>query len=173
MSAHDDTRLLIGKIVGVFGVEGWVKIESFAEPRARIFKYQPWFVTSGHGGEREFVGAEGHAQGKGMVARLPGIGDRDAAAALLGAEIHILRSALPKPKRGEWYWADLEGLSVRNVEGIDLGRVSHLFSTGANDVMVVSGEEARERLIPFITGQFVREVDIDGGCIVVDWDPEF
>jgi len=122
MSAHDDTRLLIGKIVGVFGVEGWVKIESFAEPRARIFKYQPWFVTSGHGGEREFVGAEGHAQGKGMVARLPGVGDRDAAAALLGAEIHILRSALPKPKRGEWYWADLEGLSVRNVEGVDLWR---------------------------------------------------
>ena len=173
MAAQEDTRLLIGKIVGVFGVEGWVKIESFAEPRVRIFKYQPWYVTVGQGGEREFVGAEGHAQGKGMVARLPGVGDRDAAAALLGAEIHILRSALPKPKRGEYYWTDLEGLGVRNVEGVDLGRVSHLFSTGANDVVVVTDGQGRERLIPFITGQFVREVDIDGRAIVVDWDPEF
>lgn len=173
MAARDDAKLLLGKIVGVFGVEGWVKIESYAEPRAKIFKYRPWFVTGVAGGsEKEFDGADGRAQGKGMIARLPGIDDRDAAAELLGAEIRILRSALPKPKRGEYYWIDLEGLSVSSVEGVELGRVSHLFATGANDVLVVRDGD-RERLIPYVTGQFVREVDLTGGRIVVDWDPEF
>ncbi len=112
----------------------------------------PWFVTGVAGGsEKEFDGADGRAQGKGMIARLPGIDDRDAAAELLGAEIRILRSALPKPKRGEYYWIDLEGLSVSSVEGVELGRVSHLFATGANDVLVVRDGD-RERLIPYVMG---------------------
>lgn len=173
MAARDDAKLLLGKIVGVFGVDGWVKIESYAEPRSKIFKYRPWFVTGVAGGsEKEFDGADGRTQGKGMIARLPGIDDRDAAAELLGAEIRILRSALPKPKRGEYYWIDLEGLSVSNVEGVELGRVSHLFATGANDVLVVRDGD-RERLIPFVTGQFVRDVDFGSGRILVDWDSEF
>ncbi len=174
MAAPDDVKLLLGKIVGLFGVEGWVKLESYAEPRIRIFKYRPWFVGRADGtGEIEFDDVEGRAQGKGIVARLPGIDDRDAAAALVGAEIRIWRSALPKPKRGEFYWADLEGLAVTNMQGIAFGRVSHLFATGANDVLVVSDEARRERMIPFVTGEFVKEVDIDGGRILVDWDAEF
>lgn len=173
MAARGDAKLLLGKIVGVFGVDGWVKIESYAEPRARIFKYRPWFVTGVAGGrEKEFDGVDGRAQGKGMIAKLPGVADRDAAAELLGAEIRILRSALPKPKRGEYYWIDLEGLNVSNVEGVELGRVTHLFATGANDVLVVRDGE-RERLIPYVTEQFVRDVDLGSGRIVVDWDPEF
>ena len=173
MAVQGDSKLLLGKIVGVFGVEGWVKIESYADPRARIFKYRPWFVSAVAGaGEKEFDGVDGRTQGKGMIAKLPGIADRDAAAGLLGAEIRVLRSALPKPKRGEYYWIDLEGLGVSNTEGVVLGRVSHLFATGANDVLVVRDGE-RERLIPYVTGQFVREVDLESGRIVVDWDPEF
>jgi 16S rRNA processing protein RimM len=171
MAVQGDAKLLLGKIVGVFGVEGWVKIESYADPRPRIFKYRPWFVTAA-AGEKEFDGVDGRTQGKGMIAKLPGIADRDAAAGLLGAEIRVLRSALPKPKRGEYYWIDLEGLVVSNTEGVALGRVSHLFATGANDVLVVRDGE-RERLIPYVTGQFVREVDLESGRIVVDWDAEF
>jgi 16S rRNA processing protein RimM len=172
MAVQGDAKLLLGKIVGVFGVEGWVKIESYAEPRTRIFTYRPWFVTGPAGGERAFDGADGRVQGKGVIAKLPGVADRDAAAALLGAEIRILRSALPKAKRGEFYWVDLEGLTVSNLEGVVLGRVSHLFATGANDVLVVRDGE-RERLVPYVKGQFVHDVDLDGGRIVVDWDPEF
>jgi 16S rRNA processing protein RimM len=174
MPARGDTKLLLGKIVGVFGVEGWVKLESYADPRTRIFKYSPWFVTGVQGGvEKEFDQVEGRAQGKGIIARLSGITDRDAAMGLLGAEIRILRSALPKAKRGEYYWTDLEGLAVRNTAGVEFGKVSHLFATGANDVLVVRAEDGRERLIPFVTGQAVQEIDLDAGMVVVEWDAEF
>jgi 16S rRNA processing protein RimM len=165
-----DRLLTVGRIVGLHGVDGWVKVESWTEPRLRIFSYQPWRLTLA-GSEFEVAAAQGHEQGKGMVAKLPGCDDRDAAAKLIGATIRVSRSALPKPKRGEYYWTDLEGLAVVTVEGVDLGKVSHLFATGANDVLVVRGE--RERLIPFVTGQFVKEVDLKAGRITVDWDADF
>ena len=165
-----DRLLTVGRIVGIHGVDGWVKLESWTEPRLRIFSYRPWRVSLS-GSEFEVATAQGHEQGKGMVAKLPGCDDRDAAAKLIGATIRVSRSALPKPKRGEYYWTDLEGLAVVTVEGVDLGKVSHLFATGANDVLVVCGE--RERLIPFVTGQFVKEVDLKAGRITVDWDADF
>ena len=165
-----DRLLTVGRIVGVHGVGGWVKIESFTEPRLRIFAYRPWRLKQAES-EIEIESAQGHEQGKGMVAKLPGCDDREAAVAVIGAEIRIPRSALPKPKRGEFYWADLEGLEVVTVDGVPLGKVSHLFATGANDVLVVRGE--RERLIPYVTGQFVKKVDLDGGRITVDWDVDF
>lgn len=167
---YPDRLLTVGRIVGIHGVDGWVKLESWTEPRLRIFSYRPWRLTLA-GSEFEAASAQGHEQGKGMVAKLPGCDDRVAAAKLVGATIQVPRSALPKPKRGEYYWTDLEGLIVVTVDGVDLGKVSHLFATGANDVLVVRGE--RERLIPFVTGQFVKEVDLKAGRITVDWDPEF
>ena len=166
-----DRLLLLGRIVGLFGVAGWVKVESYTEPRARILKYRPWLLKAG-GRETEVAKVQGRAQGKGVVAGLPDVGDRDAAMPWIGAEIWVPRSALPKPKRGEYYWADLEGLDVVTTDGAALGKVSHLFSTGANDVVVVRDGE-RERMIPFVLKQFVREVDLDAGRIVVDWDADF
>jgi 16S rRNA processing protein RimM len=166
-----DPLILLGKIVGLSGVQGWVKLESYTEPRLRIFAYQPWLLSNGSQSS-EVVGAKGREQGKGMIAVLPGIADRDTAAALVGSEIRVLRSVLPEAKRGEYYWADLEGLAVVTLEGVALGRVSHLFSTGANDVMAVR-DDSKERLIPFVQKQFVHEVDLDSGRITVDWDPDF
>jgi 16S rRNA processing protein RimM len=166
-----ERHLLLGRIVGLFGVDGWLKVESYTEPRTRIFKYRPWLLRSA-AGERELDGAKGRAQGKGIVASLPGIADRDAAAALVGTEIWIPRSALPKPKPGEYYWADLEGLDVVTIDGRPLGTVSHLFATGANDVLVVRDGD-RERMIPFVPGQFVQAVDLDARRLTVDWDPDF
>lgn len=166
----DDRQVLLGRIVGVFGVEGWVKLHSFTEPRENIFRYKPWTLR-GPAGESTVDTPQGRAQGKGVVARLSGIDDRDAAAALVGTEIWVPREALPRPRQGEYYWTDLEGMAVRTVEGVDLGRVSHLFATGANDVMVVQGD--RERLIPFVVGLQVVAVDVDARCIEVDWDPAF
>ena len=159
--------LLIGKIVGLHGVSGWVKLESYTEPRVALFSYKPWLV-----GETEVAKVQGREQGKGLIGKLDGIDDRDSAVRLIGAEIKIPRSALPKPKRGEFYWADLEGLEVVTTEGAVLGKVSHLFATGANDVLVVRDGE-RERLIPYVTKQFVHKIDLDAGRITVDWDPEF
>ena len=165
-----DRLLTVGKIVGLHGVDGWVKLESWTEPRLRIFDYRPWQLTLA-GSEIEVASAQGREQGKGIIARLPSCDNRDAAARLVGAEIQVPRSALPKPKRGEFYWVDLEGLDVVTVDGASLGKVSHLFATGANDVLVVRGE--RERLIPYVTGQFVKKIDLVAGRITVDWDPEF
>ena len=171
MDSAGEKWLLLGKIVGLFGVDGWVKVESYTQPRERIFKYRPWSLR--HAGTEAAVdGATGRTQGRGLVAHLPGLADRDAAAALIGAEIWIPRSALPKPKRGEYYWADLEGLEVVTTSGVALGRISHLFSTGANDV-IVARDGTRERMIPFVLKQFVHEVDLDSGRMTVEWDPDF
>jgi 16S rRNA processing protein RimM len=166
-----DGLLVVGKVVGLSGVQGWIKLESYTEPRMRIFAYQPWLLSKGAEG-REISGAHGREQGKGMIAALPGVTDCDAAAALVGWEIRVPRSALPKAKRGEYYWTDLEGMEVVAIDGTALGRVSHLFATGANDVLVAHDGE-RERLIPFVLNQYVHAVDLDKRRITVDWDPNF
>ena len=163
--------VLLGKIVGLHGVRGELKLESYTEPRMQIFRYQPWRMRSASG-ESTLEGCRGRAQGKGIVAELPGVTDRDAAALLVGSEIWVARSALPPPAPGEYYWSDLEGLEVSTVEGVSLGTVSHLLATGANDVLVVRNAD-RERLIPFLVGSFVTDVDLEAGRNTVDWDPEF
>lgn len=165
-----DRRVLLGRVVGVHGVRGGVKVESYTEPREKILDYQPWIVRQ--------LGVERVLRAKPLVrhhkvaAALDGVDDRDAAAALIGAEICVRRAQLPAPTEGEYYWIDLEGLAVVNLDGVELGHVDRLFSTGANDVLVIRQGE-RERLIPFAKGTHVKRVDIDGGRIVVDWDVDF
>ena len=166
-----ERRILLGRIVGAFGVRGEIKLESWTEPRTAIFNYQPWILRTPAGQESTLTGARGRQSGKHLVAVFPGITDRDVVESMYGTEVYVSRSALPPPKADEYYWVDLEGLDVKTVEGVALGQVSHLFSTGANDVMVVTGE--RERLLPFVMDQYVTSVDFDAGVITVDWDPEF
>ncbi len=107
-----------------------------------------------------------------MVAGLEGINDPDAAAALSGWEILIKKTQLPATAKDEYYWVDLIGLAVENLEGVKLGQVESLLETGANDVLVVKQGDT-ERLIPFIQPQTVRQVDLEHGLILVDWDAEF
>jgi len=114
---------------------------------------------------------EGRQHGKGIVAHLQDCDDRDQAQVLMGYEIGIRRDQLPATAPGEYYWSDLQGLEVINLDGDALGTVDHLIETGANDVLVVKGD--RERLIPFIREQVVISVDLDKGEIRVDWDKEF
>lgn len=166
----DDGMIIMGRISGLFGVKGWVKVFSHTSPRKGILDYKTWYLKR-NGGWQAYMLAAGHAQGKGVVARLEGFDDRDQAATLMGSDIAIKREQLPKLNPGEYYWTDLEGLRVENLEGVDLGVVSHLFETGANDVMVVKGD--RERLIPYTKGEAVKEVDLEAGLILVDWDPDF
>ncbi|WP_045760525.1 ribosome maturation factor RimM [Xanthomonas albilineans] len=164
-------RILLGRVLGAFGIRGEAKLESWTEPRLAIFRYQPWIVRKPDGSESTLAGVRGRASGKSLIASLPEVSDRDAVEALRGTEIYVTRSSLPPPRPDEYYWVDLEGLDVRTVEGAALGQVSHLFSTGANDVLVVRGE--RERLVPFVQPDYVRSVDFEANLIVVDWDPEF
>lgn len=171
MSDGSEKQVLLGRIVGLSGVGGMVKLESWTDPRMQIFSYQPWQLKSA-GAVTEVSGSRGRVQGKGMVAEVPGIANREAAAALIGSEIWVARSALPKAAPGQYYWSDLEGLEVVNIEGVAMGKVSHLISTGANDVMVAKQGD-RERLIPFIDDDFVKSVDFEAQRITVDWDPDF
>jgi len=168
----DNTRrLLMGRIHGAFGLRGELKVESFSEPETALIGYQPWTLRDARGNERSISGARGRVGNKGLVVTLPGITERTVAQTLRGTEIFVPRSALPPPRPGEFYWADLEGLRVRTVDGVELGAVAQVLPTGANDVLVVNGE--RERMIPFVRPDTVVSVDLDAGEITVDWDPEF
>ena len=106
-----------------------------------------------------------------MIALLERTQDREQAEALVNQPISVPREQFPELSAGEYYWADLVGLSVELEDGRILGKIDNLLATGANDVMVVKGD--RERLIPFVLEQYVRQVDLEGGRVVVDWDPEF
>ena len=163
--------ILLGRFHGAFGVKGEVKLESFTAPPETILRYQPWLLRDAQGRERTLSGARGRTTPKGIVATIPGIEDRDAADATRGTEVWVPRSTLPPPKPGEYYWVDLEGLRVVNLEGADFGTVSHLFSTGANDVLVAQGD--RKRMIPFLEPDYVKSVDFDAGIVTVDWDADF
>jgi 16S rRNA processing protein RimM len=169
---NDPTRrILVGRIHGAFGVRGELKLESLTEPAGNLLRYQPWILRDAQGREREISGAKARPGGKGLIGTIPGVEDRDAAEALRGAELYVTRGALPPPKDGEFYWIDLEGMRVANLEGVEFGTVTSVFSNGANDVLVVRGD--RERMIPFARPDYVRELDFDNARIVVDWDADF
>lgn len=156
---------------GVFGIKGWVKVFSFTDPRENILQYSPWFLRKNNQ-LREIKLVGGRRQGHLVVAELSGVADRDLAAELIGSEIFILKQQLPAAEDGEYYWADLIGLAVKNQEGIDFGTVDHLLETGANDVLVVRDGDV-ERLIPFLQPQTIVKISLDEGLIVVDWDSDF
>ena len=160
----------VGKISGVFGVKGWVKVFSFTDSKENILSYSPWQLKKGS--ETKTVAViDGNLQGKAVVAQLDGINDRDEAASLMGWDIFIKPGQLPKAAKGEYYWSDLIGLAVETNLGIQLGVVESLLETGANDVVIVKGE--RERVIPFLQGQTIINIDLAAGKMVVDWDPDF
>lgn len=166
--ASSSVRVVLGRVSGLYGVKGWVRVYSETDPREGILSYSPWLLGP-EAVSRRLI--EGRVHGKGLIAKLEGCDDRDQAAALIGQEIAIRRDQLPPPRPDEFYWIDLEGLTVVTQTDVELGRVSHLFSTGANDVLVVQGK--RERLIPFFWGDVILDVDFDRGLIRVDWDPAF
>ena len=176
MLANADA-LVVGRVIAVHGVRGWVKVYSHTWPLENIFDYQPWYLRGEQGWEPVELGA-GKRHGKGLIARLDDCDDRDRALEqYVGRDIAVPRQALPEPEPGEYYWRDLIDLRVLLVDGREIGRVRELLETGANDVLVVQGEagslDRRERLIPWIPEQVVTAVDLDGGTLTVDWDPDF
>ena len=159
--------VILGRVVGLVGVKGWIKVYSYTEPREAVLDYKDWLLGR-DGNWRRAELAEGKRHGKAIVARLEGIDDRDAATELLGSDIGVDRDALPEPEEGHYYWADLEGLTVVHTDGTELGKVSYLMATGVHDVLVVDG--TAERLIPFVPGQVILDVDLAAGVIRVDWE---
>jgi 16S rRNA processing protein RimM len=171
MSLADAERpVVVGRITGVFGIKGWVKVASFTDPADNLLEYRPWLIESGDGfAPLEVV--EVKRRTGGFVARIEGCDDRTRAEAFAGRDIAVPRSEMPAAEDGEYYWFDLVGLDVTTPAGIALGRVNRLMQTGANDVLVTR-EDGKERLIPFIAS-VVTEVDLGAGRITADWDPDF
>lgn len=156
----------LGQIVGVHGVRGWVKIYSDCRPREAIFKHKRFIAKWLHG-EQELILSQGRNQTNGLVAKFVGIDDRDQALALMGVRLWV--SQLPKLPKGQYYWADLIGLTVRNLQNETLGTVKELFETGANDVVVVENN-GEEILIPYAIPQYIQNIDLENKIMTVDWD---
>lgn len=169
----------IGRITGVFGIKGWVKIHSYTEVGEDVFEYSPWRLKTPQGIKTIEVD-EARPHGKSFVAHIKGVDDRDTAVLYTSMDIAVEREKLPVLNNGEYYWSQLEGLVViadYNGQQHRLGRVQKLMETGANDVLVVVPDDQsidqRERLIPYVPQQFVLSVDLAAGEMRVDWDPEF
>jgi 16S rRNA processing protein RimM len=159
----------MGRVVGPFGVRGWVKLKTFTENLENLAGYPTWWVTvAGIEKPTQVDAVEIHASH--IVAKLAGVEDRDQALALRGADISIPREALPPVEEGEFYWADLVGLDVVNIQGEYLGQVKDLLETGANDVLVVKGD--KERLLPYVDA-IVLEVNLAEKLIRVDWGLDY
>lgn len=169
----------VGQITAVHGVSGWVKVRSATEPQENILNYRPWWLKTRHG-VRAVEVDDGRLHGNGLIAHIVGVDDRDRAGEYCNVNIAVQRDQLPELAPGEYYWHQLQGLRViSDYEGnhFRLGVVERLLETGANDVLVVRGGsdsiDRRERLIPYVPGQYVKAVDLAAGEMRVEWDPEF
>lgn len=175
-SHTDDTHVVLGKLTSPHGVKGWLKVYAYTNPMDSIFDYPEWWVRQGERLAHMTV-IQGRRQGKGLVVQLKGIDDRTAAEALAQTDILLPKSVLPVLPDDEYYWHELEGLTVFTQSGERLGQISYLFETGSNDVMVVRGDkdaiDKRERLLPFLPDDVIVDISLDDGRMVVDWDPEF
>ena len=167
MTDIETQPVLLGRIVGIFGLKGWVKVFSYTDPRDSILKYPICLLKQNDTWQKIRI-AEGKKHGKSVIARLDGVDDPDQAGEYIGCDIAVSRDELPKPEVGRYYWNDLEGMKGLHRDGTDFGTVAYLMETGANDVLVVAGE--RERLIPFIADRIILDVDLAARVITVDWE---
>lgn len=177
MKLLDQDALVVGRITSAHGIKGWVKVISFTDPIENIFTYQPWFLRGANGWQPVELNSS-RQQGKAWVAQINQCNDRtQAETEYVGREIAIPKDALPPAGEGEYYWQELVGLRVHLVSGEDVGVVRSLLATGANDVLVVKGDQhsldRRERLIPWVPEQFILEVNLKEGWLKADWSPDF
>ncbi|PMR76245.1 ribosome maturation factor RimM [Billgrantia endophytica] len=175
-----DDHVVLGKLTSPYGIKGWLKVYSHTSPMDGILEYPVWVLRQGNALTRHRL-VQGRRHGKGLVALLEGVDGREGAERMAGAEILLPKATLPELPRGDYYWHELEGLTVVTRDEEVLGRVLYLFETGANDVMVVKGDpdgeppavDDRERLLPFLPDDVIIDVDLASGIMTVDWDPTF
>ncbi|NVJ67393.1 MAG: ribosome maturation factor RimM [Gammaproteobacteria bacterium] len=173
MSLPEDFKpLVVGKVNGAYGIKGWVKVYSYTDPKENILSYNPWYMkVKGQWQPLEIT--NGREQGKTVVAHIKGCDDRNLAESYHGNELAIDESQLPQLEGDDYYWRDLVGLSVVNLQGEDFGQVKKLMETGANDVLVVKADGKEEILIPFVLEHSVIKVDLAAKLITVDWQADY
>ncbi len=173
----------VGTVGRAHGVRGWVRVRSDMDPPEDLLRHDTWLVERA-GAWRPVVVRSARAHGNALVARLDGVEDRDAAAELAGTRLGLPRDALPALEDGQYYWVDLIGLEVVDESGESLGVLREMIETGANDVMVIRPRapsapdrdrdrgRGADRIVPFLTGDVVRDVDLAAGRIQVSWPIE-
>ena len=166
---ENNKKLLVGKINGFFGLQGWVKVFSYTNPRTNILNYSPWSIKV-DGNFQSIDITSGREQSKTIVAHIKGIDNREDSQKFIGQDIYINKEQLPKLTQGEYYWHELIGFDVINKDEERLGTVDYFVETGANDVLVVKGK--KEYWIPYIE-PFLVSIDSKNNKILVDWDKDF
>jgi 16S rRNA processing protein RimM len=169
MIKADPDYVIVGKIGSTYGIKGWLKIFSYTAIKADILEYHPWYLENDSSWKAIEID-EGRQHGKTVVAKFAGYNTPEHARLLTGKTIAIKRDALPKLAKHEYYWSDLEGLTVINQRNESLGTVVQLLETGANDVLVVKQDGQKEHAIPYLPGKVITEVDLVKGVIYVDWE---
>lgn len=162
-------HVIVGKIGSTYGIQGWVKIYSFTEWTTDILGYAPWYLEDENGWKIIDV-SDGHPHGKGVVVKFSGYDNPEQARQLTGKKIGIMRSQLPTLKNDEYYWSDLEGLTVVNLEGVVIGTVDYIMETGSNDVLVIKDPNDKEFAIPYLKDEVIVNIDLLEQVIQVKWD---
>lgn len=170
---NNEALLILGRINGVFGIKGWLKVLSFTRPRENIFNYQALLLSQdGHWQPVDIESSQ--KRGDRLLLKLAGVDTPEAARQYLGCDLGIEQGQLPVLPDGQFYWHQLIGLNVENLAGKQLGRVTDIRETGANDVLVVGAADNDQRkiLIPLVMDIYVKQVDLDAGLMQVDWELE-
>ena len=168
---------VVGKLGSTYGIRGWLRVYSSTEYAESIFDYQPWFLKiKGQWQPTELESWKHHNHE--LIAKLKNVNDRETAQSLANIEIGVDLSVFPRLEEGDYYWHDLIGCNVVNLEGYAMGTVTEMMETGSNDVLVVRANSKdafgkQERLIPFLYEQVVKRVDLTTKVIEVDWDAGF
>ena len=160
--------MVLGRVGAPFGVQGWLKVQSYTDPLEGIVRYGPWELHRGESLGRRAV-LDWKRAGSGVAVQLEGVASREAAQALTGAEVRVERAELPPPAPGEHYWHDLIGLEAFGLQGEPLGRVAGILELPAHPVLVLEGD--RERLVPLVAERLAG-VDEEAGRLTLDWHPD-
>ena len=167
--------VVLGKIVGPYGLRGAVKVHPFADDPLEWAKLPIWWIGQERGAWRQSRLIKCKAHGDVLIAELDCIPDRNASEAAHGFFVGVPRVELPPAGKDEYYWADLIGLDVFNTRDVSLGKVLGLIETSANDVLRISDgsdKDATERLLPFVAA-VVLDVDLVARRIRVEWEADW
>lgn len=163
--------VIMGRVASAHGIRGWIRIQPYTEYVDSLLGYRTWWIGQEHGPWQEVKVLQCESHLKTLAALLPDCPDRTSAEKLKGLLIAVPRSSLPEQPEDEYYWSDLIGLPVINAAGINLGNVEQLLETGANQVLMVKGENG-QILIPFVASA-IKQVDTQNKCIKVDWAADY
>lgn len=171
----------VGRIADAWGIKGWFKVLPHSASPEALFSSRRWYLLPPERGPKAFAGPvllrirEAKEHSDSVVATAQEVDDRTGAEALKGARVFVARSSFPTPGQDEYYWVDLIGLDVVNREGVALGQVKDLLSTGPQTVLVIEYQadgQPAERMIPFVAA-YVDTVDLAARRIIVDWQPDY